>query len=405
MFHRLKLLGRGRGPLANVYLIVLAWSVGNGALWFFLPQLAEKLTSNVGYVGVLLAIPAATALVVDIPLGDLTDKVGVRRVLLFGILGLTVAGFLFRAVSTTTSLILFLILFGLLYQLFYIPTETYVMDKSPKVARSEYLGGYTSMVHLGLSVGAVVAGYLLVSGMDEGIFAVSNMYVLACLVAGGLALLLFRDYRKMREGLVEGIEEVVIKDRVYFRELLDYRKLGSTGFSVLALTFIITLFDGMVWALEPLLYRSLGIQPFYGGIILAAFVVPLIVFEVPAGFLADRYGKRKMLFLGLFVSGVFSILFGFAQSPAMLFAFAFCATIGLAMVWPAMEGILADASDSIGRGESVGVWSISRDAGYAAGPFVGGVVAYYSSLSMPFILAGVVLILFAFVVASTRKLI
>jgi len=123
------------------------------------------------------------------------------------------------------------------------------------------------------------------------------------------------------------------------------------------------------------------------------FVLPFILFEVPAGMIADCFGKIRVFIAGLSVAGVFLIAFGSTQNPTLLILSAFAATTGLAFARPAIDGFLTDISASKERGGIVGVWNVAEDSAYVVSPIVGGLIAKLYGINMTFMLVGGLLII------------
>jgi MFS family permease len=141
------------------------------------------------------------------------------------------------------------------------------------------------------------------------------------------------------------------------------------------------------------LYYKLDIDSRVVGLILAIFMLPLILFALPAGYLADKYGKIRMIIPGLLIIGVFFITFGMSGSSTLLLASAFLSTTGLALAWVSTNGLLTDISSKYRRGGIVGVWNIFEDLGYVIGPVFGGLTAkFFDSIRIPFILLGLIVI-------------
>ncbi|MFH1788087.1 MAG: MFS transporter, partial [Candidatus Altiarchaeota archaeon] len=337
------MIWRGRrrrfAVLSEASATIFLWTSGVGAIWFVLPNLAEKLSGSLAYVGLLLSLPALIAFLVDIPLGDLCDRADKKKIILLGLFLMFFLGFFLREVDSLSELVLFLVLLGVLHPIMYVATTAYVIEASPKKYSASFLGTYTSFIHLGFSVGALAGGFLIADALIENIGRIAGLYSIACVAAGLLALTLRKSGRQTITG---GFCSVIRDDKVFVKELRDFRKLGFTGAAVIAMSFLFSTFDGIVWTLEPLLYQELSLKSVEGGVILAAFVVPLILFEAPAGYLADRIGKRRVLAAGLFVAGFFAVLFSSAEGFWYLLACAFMATTGLSVAWPATEGILAE---------------------------------------------------------------
>ncbi|MEU5954651.1 MFS transporter [Streptomyces sp. NPDC047525] len=94
---------------------------------------------------------------------------------------------------------------------------------------------------------------------------------------------------------------------------------------------------------------------------------------------ADRYGRKRVLLLGLGLFGLASLAGGFAQEPGQLVAARAAQGIGAAALAPAALALLA-ATFPAGRARvrAFGVWSATNAAGGALGVLVGGVLTEYA---------------------------
>ncbi|MFH1403653.1 MAG: MFS transporter [Candidatus Altiarchaeota archaeon] len=392
-----RLRGFGKyGLLLDAGVMLTVWSAGVGALWFLLPQIVSGFTGSVALIGCVMSIPPLVALLVDVPVGGLVDRVGRRSVLLASLFMLLLLAFLLVLVDGLVSLVFFLLLLGLFHQPVWISSVAYVMDLSPSGKSSEILGLEMGFLNLGFAVGPVLAG-LAVAYLDSRVFAASLIFSIACFTAFLLAMSLREDMAG-RESVRQGFKDLVFKDKLFVKELSDYRRMGSTGVAILLFTFMFTFFDGVVWTFEPLYYSRFSDQVLLGGLLMSSFIVPLILFEAPAGLLADRFGRRRILSLGLLAAGVFSVLFSQSSSIEHLILTGFLSASGIAFAWPSIEGLLAVKAGKGSRGEAVGVSTMAEDLGYVLGPVVGGLVSVYFGMSSVFLFMGLVLIASVFTV-------
>jgi MFS family permease len=182
--------------------------------------------------------------------------------------------------------------------------------------------------------------------------------------------------------------------------VMEYLKLGCVGVLVFWLTVLFTSYEGLVWAFEPLFSRYYDMSPLAAGVILSLFTVPFILFSIPAGVLADRYGKMRTLVPGLLLTGLFVMSFGLAGDFFTLALSALLSTTGLAFAWASTAGLLADSSKRLQKGYIAGVWSMSEGLGYLVGPVLGGLVGQYFSVKVPFVLLGAVFVVTAILLAS-----
>ncbi|MDL4771939.1 MULTISPECIES: MFS transporter [Thermomonosporaceae] len=95
---------------------------------------------------------------------------------------------------------------------------------------------------------------------------------------------------------------------------------------------------------------------------------------------ADRYGRKRVLLLGLGLFGLASLLGGFAQAPGHLVAARVAQGIGAAALAPAALSLLT-ATFPTGRARvrAFGIWSAMNAAGGAFGVLIGGLLTEYAS--------------------------
>lgn len=369
----------------------LVYITGYGLIWFVLPLISEDITKDVMLVGLLIAFPTFISMLFAIPVGGFSDKFGRKKPIILGALMMVALGLFLPAVKSLTSFIVFGFLLGVIHQLFNTPIKAYIMDISPKGKTAEYFGVYSTSFSIGLALGSVAGGFLLANNLIAGVQRMSYFYTTIGILALAIALILKETVKLSTEGSVK-IAESLRGDQLLIKGLLEYKKLGSIGLLVLYLTFIIYFGPGMTWTIEPL-YNKLGMDSNMLGLILGMFVIPLILFTIPAGYLADKYGKTKMLIPGLLIGGSFLIAFGSTMDPIFLLLFAFISTTGFAFVWTSTNGLLADLSAGHRKGGIAGVWNIFEDLGYIVGPVFGGFSAgVFNSLQVPFILFGLIVI-------------
>ncbi|MFI5522754.1 MFS transporter [Streptomyces platensis] len=91
-----------------------------------------------------------------------------------------------------------------------------------------------------------------------------------------------------------------------------------------------------------------------------------------AGNSADRYGRKKMLALGLVLFGVASLGAALAQSPGQLIAARAGMGVGGALLMTTTLAVVMQIFDDEERPKAIGIWSSVNSLGFAAGPLIGG---------------------------------
>jgi MFS family permease len=124
---------------------------------------------------------------------------------------------------------------------------------------------------------------------------------------------------------------------------------------------------------------------------------PLMVLAamlLPAGALADRFGRGRTVRIGLMVFAAASVLCAWSSSNLTLIAAKFAQGMGGALVLPAALAALRDAEDdAASRTRLFGVWAACTGGASAAGPVLaGGLVDVWSwrAVFVPTILIGLI---------------
>jgi EmrB/QacA subfamily drug resistance transporter len=92
------------------------------------------------------------------------------------------------------------------------------------------------------------------------------------------------------------------------------------------------------------------------------------------GVMGDRFGRKKILLIGLGLFGVASALCAFATSPGELIAFRALMGIGGASVMPISLSIITVIFPPQERGKAIGVWAAAVGGAVALGPVLGGLL-------------------------------
>ncbi len=108
--------------------------------------------------------------------------------------------------------------------------------------------------------------------------------------------------------------------------------------------------------------------------ILNAYSIVFAAALVPAGRLADRFGRRRLFFLGILLFLAASIACGAAQSVDVLIAARGVQALGGAMLVPASLGLLLPEFPLERRATATALWGATGAVAAATGPSLGGVL-------------------------------
>lgn len=156
--------------------------------------------------------------------------------------------------------------------------------------------------------------------------------------------------------------------------------------------------DGMVWGIFPILLAAKGFDIGKIGIIAATYPAVWGLSQIITGRLADLYSKKMLLFYGMLLQGLALLIIVFAQTMFHFLALATVLGIGTAMVYPTFLATVAENTHPADRANSIGVFRLWRDLGYAIGAILTGVIADFFSTNAAIIVIGGLTILSALVI-------
>ena len=130
------------------------------------------------------------------------------------------------------------------------------------------------------------------------------------------------------------------------------------------------------------------------GYMVAAFAITQLVFSPLAGKWVDKFGRKIMIVIGLFVFGFSEFLFGIGKTVEVLFVSRMLGGISAAFIMPAVTAFIADITTTTNRSKALGYMSAAISTGFIIGPGLGGFLAEIGT-RVPFYSAGVLGVLAA----------
>ena len=140
--------------------------------------------------------------------------------------------------------------------------------------------------------------------------------------------------------------------------------------------------------------------------IISIYMVTLGALMVPAGRLADIFGRKRVLLIGITLFGLASLLCAIAASVATLVAFRALQGVGAALIFPASVSVITNAFPPAQSGRMIGLAYGIAGLGNAAGPLIGGLLTqtvgwrWIFALNIP--LAAACVLIGAFAISESR---
>jgi MFS family permease len=139
--------------------------------------------------------------------------------------------------------------------------------------------------------------------------------------------------------------------------------------------------DALAWGLLPVYYASAGLS--IAEIGLLAAIYPLIwgLGQLGTGALSDRIGRKGLIAGGMLLQAAALGLIGAGHGFAPWVVAAVGLGVGTAMVYPTLLAVIGDVAHPTWRASAVGVYRLWRDAGFAIGALLAGLIADRFGLS------------------------
>jgi MFS family permease len=147
---------------------------------------------------------------------------------------------------------------------------------------------------------------------------------------------------------------------------------------LLAASTIHFLHDGFsetLYVFLPLWASEFGLSFSQVGLIRTAYTGGMSAFQIPAGFLAERFGERRLLALGTAVTALGFIAAGFAGGFLSLLLLLLCAGLGSGVQHPLSSSLVSKAYEDGNRRTALGTYNFSGDIGKAGVAAAIGVLA------------------------------
>ncbi|MGA0031674.1 MAG: MFS transporter [Flavobacteriaceae bacterium] len=158
--------------------------------------------------------------------------------------------------------------------------------------------------------------------------------------------------------------------------------------------------DGMIWGILPLLLASKGFSIAEIGSIAAIYPLVWGLSQLLTGKLGDLFPKKPLLFYGMLIQGLSILGLVYADSHLSFVLLSVLLGLGTAVVYPTFLAAIADNTHPSERANSIGVFRLWRDLGYAFGAAITGIIADQFSLQAALGSVGLLTVLSALILAK-----
>lgn len=376
-------------------------NLGAGIIGLFMPEYFRRLGGNtliLGLMGFLVFVVQLFTLLLG---GLIADNYGRRKVTVLtafygALFPLLYAVFqdwrLFIAISVVAA-------FGSVSAP---ASHAIVVDSIPPDKRATGISALQVFSSMPLIVVPLIWGWMIDNlGWIEG-FKMGSVYSIATALVSAFILLFFLR-ETMKTQTTATLSSQGLDPWTGFSEV---RHFLSTSLKALMIAYFLIMFANSAVGYYYIIYATevIKLNAFEWSMILSLQFLSVIVLKIPGAWVADKFGKKKVLVMSALACAPFTILFTLSRSFAQVLIVMLLLVVAGIYYAPVHEALQADLTPRPMRGRIIMLWIIGNAFAGAVGVFIGGLLFQAMSPATPFYLfTAVELVAAVFLVAGVRE--
>jgi MFS family permease len=338
---------------------------GTLAFPFFALYITGKFDVGMTEAGILLGLLSLAGILGSVIGGGLTDRLGRRKLILFGLVASALSALTFGSVTRFAWLFPVAALVGLFSEVGGPAHAAMIADILPKEQRQEGFGIQRVVGNMAWLVGPTVGGFVARTSFFA-LFVIDA--AISCVVAVLFYLFMPETKpapheRQTEEGFIETFRNyrIVLADKPFVAFLVGAVLMG-------------TVYIQMYNSLSVYLRDHHGIQPQGYGALLTSSAITVICFQIWTMRIIKKYPQFLMMALGTVLYLIGFGMFGVVGAYWLFVVAVVIITIGEMIVMPTSQTLAAGFARTDMRGRYMAVFGLSWSIPAAVGPLAAGVV-------------------------------
>jgi DHA1 family solute carrier family 18 vesicular amine transporter 1/2 len=322
-----------------------------------LPDISRRLGASPTMIGLLFASFGVTVLAVSLPMGAISDRMGRKGPLVGGLLALAASTVMFAFAEQLPGLFAARLVQGAADAVTWVVGFALLADLYGPAERGRVMGLVMSGTTFGFMLGPTLGGWLYETGGVRVPFL--SVAVFALIAAVGFMWLKIPAKHATHEA-------------VPIRAILRVPAVAVCSAAVVVI-------GGTIAMIEPVLSlflaSSIHLGPARVGMVFGAGAVASAALHPITGYLADRWGARRVTLFGLVATGGVLPSLGFINSFPSAIALFILNTAAVAIVITPSLAYMAEATSTTGVGSfgvAFGLYNFAWAVGLLVGPAMGG---------------------------------
>ena len=340
----------------------------------YFPDYVQSLGASVASVGLFTSSFMAASALLSPKIGSLSDRIGRKRIMIWGLLGDVIFGTLTGLVPSWYWLLIVRTINGAVTAAATLPAEALLIDQVPVDRRGEAVGFVSSCAIIGRNVGPIFGGatQFVASQFTDIVNSYRIPYFVdAAFAALAIVLVVWKISEKPVSLDIQDTESDANLDEL--RESLKKTRVRfSRSYKILLVcAFANGIAVGFIIPIIALFFKDkFNIQPIVIGSIMT--IAGLIGFAASwiAGRVSDKLGRKPLIALGGFSARFCGLVLPLTGDVGQATFFLSFRMLGFNIYMPPMQALRADIVPREVRGRLFGLYNTVFSAGDILGPVV-----------------------------------
>lgn len=370
-----------------IFLIVFVNLLGFGIILPLLPYYAESFGGGALTIGFLAATYSLFQLLMAPILGELSDKIGRRPILIFSLIGTTISFFLLGIANSIVILFISRIVNGISGGNIS-AAQAYVADITSKENRTQGMGIMMAGFSLGFIIGPALGGILSEYGYAIPAFVATGVSLLATLLT--VFLLPESLHAEKRD-----INKLKTRKKLFslrdFYDALTHPNVGVALTLMFMVMFAFSLMQGTFALFSEhtlhLTARDIGFMFAFLGII--GVIMQLFLLKRITTWLTEK----KAIVVAIICMSLSLLLIGFSSNIGMLYLAISLLAFGNSISTPVLTATISKLTPEDEQGNILGTSQSVASFGRLIGPIIGTGVYSFIGIRAPYFFGAAILVL------------
>ncbi|MDO9230998.1 MAG: MFS transporter [bacterium] len=263
-----------------------------------------KLSIGTENVGIFYAVSYIIFLVILLNLHKFVRILGKSNIFYFSLFAKLIVIFGLILVEPSKLGILLMILYIILGHIEWVALDFIIEEVSTDRMSGRIRGMHLTILNAGFLFGPFVSTYFLDKINFHGVFIfalIFNIFVFIFALIG---------FRKVNKRFEQKLKVLDILKKVLARKNI---------MRIYYISFVLEFFYALMVIYTPIYLRDLGFSWEDIGIIFTIMLIPFVIFQYPAGLLADKkMGEKELLFFSILIMGISTMLIYFMGTGSVV---------------------------------------------------------------------------------------